>query len=493
MFKIAFMRAYYADDPYQASLPPLGIGYLMSYALQFLGGQIDMHFCRTIEDVLDYKPDLLALSSASENIMDARKNAKTIKDELGIPIIGGGMHLTAIPKALPPEYDCGAYGEGEITFKELVELYMANKNPSPSDFAKIDGVIYRDNGIVMLSNRRKEIKNLDELPYPARDLMGNQWLKPYSQQVHMISSRGCPYDCSFCSSGKHWKGVRYFSEEYTAIEIEYLKEKYNTREIYFFDDLMIANKKRFKRLCHKFEERGTHEGLVFRTYARVDLVDDELAEYFERFNFKYIDFGFESNNENVLKYFNKRLVTPDINQRAIDILRNRRLSVGANIIIGSPPETKEMALQSFDFIDRNKDVIERFNCALLVPTPGTGVWYDAVKKGVAREDMDWSKLNFNSVQDDKKNCDNYPMMAENMTRDELFEVYWKFKDLMKRVNTEGEKRYWIDAYVDNVQRLRTANSQIETLKGSRLVQAAMWMRDIKSKLFGCRQHRRQWQ
>ncbi|MBN1515822.1 B12-binding domain-containing radical SAM protein [Candidatus Sumerlaeota bacterium] len=483
MFKIAFMRAYYADDPYQASMPPLGIGYLIAHAKQRLAG-IDVAYCRTVEEALEYQPDLLAISSATENFLDARRNAASIKAELGIPVVGGGMHLTALPRNLPPEFDVGAYGEGELTFSELVQLYMANRQPSANDFNKIDGLIFRQGDGVALSARRAEIKNLDELPYPDRDAMGDQWLKPSWQQVHMISSRGCPYDCAFCSSSKHWKGVRYFSEEYTAREIEYLRGKYNPQEVYFFDDLMVANKRRFKRLCETFRERGTHKGVVFRTYARVDLIDDELADLFEEYNFKYIDFGFESNNTECLEYYNKRLASPEINQRAIDILRPRRISVGANLILGAPPETREMAMESYDFIERNADCIERFSCGLLLALPGTEVWEQAMRRGLVSEEMDWSILGFNSVPDSKKNFADYPMMCEGMTREELFKVYLMFKEQMQRINQEGEKRYWFEQYSQKAQQANTLGRELAALRGSRLVRVALWLRGLKRRLFG---------
>jgi radical SAM superfamily enzyme YgiQ (UPF0313 family) len=370
-------------------------------------------------------------------------------------------------------FDAGCVGEGELTFVELIRLFMEVEDPTSNDYAKIPGICFHQSRWVQVNPGRELIKDLDTLPYPERDLLGEHWKMPYSRQVHLISSRGCPYDCSFCSSSLHWKRFRYFSPEYTANEIEHLRDKYNPKEFYFFDDLFIANRKRFKAICEKFRERGIHQGITFRSYARVDLIDEELADLFEEFNFVYIDFGFESNAQTVLDYFRKRNVTPEINQRAIDILAKRRVSIGANIIIGSPPETEATLDETVRFIERNRDHINRFSMGPLFPLPGTPIWHEAQQRGLISDSMtDWERIGFDP---DNFDMDRYPYMCDGMDRDTFYRRYLDFRALAREVNLIGQLR---QVEYDNQQMKR----ELETIRGSRLMQAAWGMRDLKRKL-----------
>jgi anaerobic magnesium-protoporphyrin IX monomethyl ester cyclase len=466
--KIAFIRAYNYRLPYQISLPPLGVGYLAAM-LKRECPDVDLSFHLTIDDLLREKPDVLAISAATENFGDAVEMARLAKEYCGAKTIIGGMHVTSLPHTLPKAFDAGCVGEGEVTMVELAKLFQAVKNPGPADYAKIPGICFHQSKWVQVNAGRELIRDLDELPYPDRDILGEDWKVPYSQQVHLISSRGCPYDCSFCSSSLHWKRFRYFSPDYTANEIEALRNRYNTKEFYFFDDLFIANRKRFRAICAKFRERGLHEGVQFRSYARVDLVDEELADLFEEFNFVYIDFGFESNSQRVLDYFRKRNVTPEINQRAIDILAKRRVSVGANIIMGSPPETEEDLNESIKFIERNRDHIDRASMGPLFPLPGTPIWNEAKQRGLVDDFMtDWERIGFDP---DNFDIERYPLMSDHMTRDRLYQRYLEFRSLTREINLIGQlrKMEW---------EKRSLQTQLETMRGSRLIRAAWGVRNV---------------
>jgi anaerobic magnesium-protoporphyrin IX monomethyl ester cyclase len=426
------------------------------------------HLPHTIEDLLEQRPDVVAISAATENFGDAVEMARVAKEFCGAKTLIGGMHVTSLPHTLPKAFDAGCVGEGELTMIDLVKLYQSVENPGPADYAKVPGICFHQAKWVQVNPARELIRDLDDLPLPDRDLLGEGWKVPYSKQVHLISSRGCPYDCSFCSSSLHWKRFRYFSPEYTANEIERMRELHDPKEFYFFDDLFIANRKRFRAICEKFRERGLHNGIMFRSYARVDLVDEELAELFEEFNFVFIDFGFESNSQKVLDYFRKRNVTPEINQRAIDILAKRRVSIGANIIMGSPHENDADLDESIKFIERNRDRIDRVSMGPLFPLPGTPIWTEAKMKGLVQDDMsDWERIGFDP---DNFDIERYPLLSEQMTREHLYRRYLDFRGLTREINLVGQLR-------KTEHENRNLRDQLARMNGSRLVKAAWGARN----------------
>lgn len=469
---VAFITSYDPESPYQVSLPPLGIGYLSAYLKQQCWSA-ETSFHHTVEELIDAKPDLVAISSTTENFHHATTVAKRVKEALGIPVLGGGMHITSLPHALPSVYDLGVVGEGEQTLVDIYRLYEEVKNPTPADFRKLKGVVYHEDGQVVIAPGQDLIKEMDGLPYPDRELIDHGWKVPNWDTVHLVSSRGCPYKCSFCSSSLHWKRFRFFSPEYVANEIEFLRNRYNPETLYFFDDLFVGHIGRWRKVVQLFKERGIHKGVTFRAYARVDLITEQMAEEFAELNFKYIDFGFESNNTEILKFLTKTRVTPEINQRAVDLLVRNNISIGANFIIGSPPETRAMAQDSFDFAEHNRDAIDRCSVGPLQPLPGTPIWNYAKMKGLVSDDMDWSRL---GVSYDTFSWERFPFMGENMDRETFWDLWTDFHRLAKEINYVGQMRRLELIKARREATIRDLQRELNTLKGSRLIQWANKLR-----------------
>lgn len=477
---VAFITSYDPNSPYQVSLPPLGIGYLSAFLKQ-QNWAVETSFHHTVEDLIDARPDMVAVSSTTENFHHATLLAQRAKEALNVPVIGGGMHITSLPHALPPVYDLGVVGEGEVTMMEIVKLYRDVKKPGPSDFAKMKGVVYHQDGQVVISPSQDLIREMDEMPYPDRDLIDHGWKVPSWDTVHLVSSRGCPYKCAFCSSSLHWKRFRFFSPEYVANEIEYLRNRYNPETLYFFDDLFVGHIGRWREVVKLFKERGIHKGVTFRAYARVDLITEQMADEFAELNFKYIDFGFESNSEPILKFLTKTRVTPEVNQRAVDMMAKNNLSIGANFILGSPPETLEMMQETFDFAERNRDHIDRCSVGPLQPLPGTPIWNMAKMKGLVSDDMDWSRL---GVSYNTPAWDRFPFMGECVTREEFWNFWSKFHTLAKEINYVGQLRRMALTTHRKEMRIRELEGELETLKGSRLVKLANKVRLLRKSIGG---------
>lgn len=475
---VAFITAYDPRSPYQVSLPPLGIGYLSSYLKQQCWF-VETSFHHTVEDLIASEPDIIAVSATTENFDHATELARMAKEATGKPVVVGGMHITSLPHVLHPIYDLGVVGEGEQTMVDICNLYNEVKNPGPADFSKLKGVTYHDNGRIAQTPSQDLIKEMDELPYPDRDLIDHGWKVPSWETVHLVSSRGCPYKCAFCSSSLHWKRFRFFSPEYVANEIEYLRERYNPQTLYFFDDLFVGHIGRWREVVKLFRERKIHEGVRFRAYARVDLITEQMADEFAELNFQYIDFGFESNSQDILKFLTKTRVTPEVNQRAIDMLAKNNLSVGANFIIGSPPETLEMMEESYQFAYHNRDTIERCSVGPLQPLPGTAIWNIAKMKGLVSDDMEWARL---ATTYDTFDWERFPFMGENVSREDFWNFWTKFNHLAKEINYVGQLRNM--AYREHLkyQQIEELRRELDTLKGSRLIRWAEKLRGLRRNL-----------
>ncbi|MGF1573347.1 MAG: B12-binding domain-containing radical SAM protein [Sumerlaeia bacterium] len=474
---IGFITAYDVRNPYQVSLPPLGIGYLSAWVKQHCP-HVTTSFHHTVDELVHAKPDLIAVSSTTENFTDATKIATEAKDRLnGVPVVLGGMHITSIPHMLPKVYDCGVVGEGENVFLDLVRLYDASPNriPSELDLAKLNGICWHQNGRVVINPSSELIKNLDDLPYPDRETIDHGWKLDASDTIHLISSRGCPYKCSFCSSSLHWKRFRFFSPEYVAKEIEYLRERYNPEILYFFDDLFVGHIGRWRKVVQLFRERKIHEGVQFRAYARVDLLTDQMAEEFDELNFRFIDFGLESNSQKILNYLTKTRVTPEINQQALDLCFKHNISVGANFIIGSPDESTEDFNLTYKFAEENRIKIDRCSVGPLQPLPGTPIWNEAKSKGLVSDDMDFGYL---GVTHDKFDFATFPFMCEKQTQEEFWDNWTKINWLAKEINYGGFMKRLQHQRRKSENHALELKRELDKLKGSRLIKAANWIRGL---------------
>jgi radical SAM superfamily enzyme YgiQ (UPF0313 family) len=267
------------------------------------------------------------------------------------------------------------------------------------------------------------------------------------------------------------------SAEYVVKEIEFLREKYNPEEIYFFDDLFIGHLSRFKEICQLIKERGLHEGVSFRSYGRVDLVNEELAQLFHDLHFDSIDFGFEANTQKILTYYNKNNATPERNQTVIDLLSPHGVSIGANLIIGAPPETLDDMMETFRFAERNRDQLDRVSMGPLLPLPGTKVWEEALKKGIVSETMDWSRLGFDA---DNLDLMRYPYLCEHVPPQTFYEFYVKFYQLAREINYVGQVRRLMRIRAKREAEIVRLKSELATLKGSRLVRLALALRRLLS-------------
>ncbi len=414
--KMLFIVATDTTKKIQMYYPPLGIGYMIS-ALREKFGKDAIEF-RVInseleKNILEFKPDIVGISSVTMNYNIAKEHAKTTKRH-SIPVLIGGYHISDVPSSITEDMDIAVIGEGETTICELVDVFMRKGFFDVEELKNIDGIIYRGSGKIKATKRRELIKPLDDIPLPARDVLEMQ---NYS---YMFTSRGCPYNCVFCSSTRFWSNVRLFSAEYVFNEIKYLIENYGAKHIHFYDDLFTINKKRIKDIIKLLEENGYLGKVQFSGHGRANLIDEKMAKLLKKIGFKAVPIGFESSNKETLKYLKGGSVTVEDNQRAVRLIKKYGMRVHGSFIIGAPKETRSQIMETFEFI-KNNDFDEIF-VNLLTPLPGTPLWEYAKSRGLVSDDMDWDKLKFKFADDYKSSI----IVSEVLSREELKELFSMF-------------------------------------------------------------------
>ncbi len=415
MAKVLFANAVDRNSEVENRYRPLWPAYLTAYVEARLGADaLEFQYSagRLDKDIRDFSPDLVAIGAVSQNFNHAMQYARIAK-KFGAMVCVGGPHISALPKCLTAEMDVGCIGEGEQTFLELIEILLDRGTLASDHLRAVPGIVFRDGDEFVTTPPRPEIQELDDIPHPRRSITG------YQSHSYMFTSRGCPYRCSFCSSSRFWGVVRFASAEYVVDEISDLVD-HGTRLISFYDDLFVANKARVKTMRDLIVSRGLASEVKFTCSCRANLVDQPLVNMLKEMGVVSVGMGLESGSVNTLKYL-KGNVTVEDNVRAIELLKDAGIQVNASFVIGSPAETEEEIMETYDFIKNSRlDFVDTY---VLTPLPGTPVWDSAKERGLVSEDMDWSRLNIEFGS----NATKAVVVSRELSRNEIKKLYRRFR------------------------------------------------------------------
>jgi len=434
-----------ADSHYDGSegYPPLGLAYVASYLRKYAGIS-EIAIAEKDDDLLGsivrQRPDIVGIGSTSVLFGSATNLAAQIKEKLDIPVIVGGPHVTCIPTTLPKAFDVGVVGEGERTMLELIQAFEKDGGLKKESLRKINGLTFFDGGKLTVTPKRELIEPLDSIPYPARDLflMEKHYMKPrriiskvnLNRGTHMLSSRGCPFNCVFCASSCFWRHkIRFFSPEYVIGEMKELIGKYNVEVIALFDDLFIANKDRLEKIVGLIKKEGIEKSIAFRCLARADMTDEKTCQLLKDMNVHTVSVGFESGSEKMLKYLKRNTVTLEQNVRAAKLLKQYGFEIDGLFMLGSPYETRVDMMKTLDFI-KSSD-IDTIELCFTTPFPGTDLWEYAKERGLVSDDMDWSLLDLKSYATD---FNKMIFLNDQMSKEEFLQVYEIFQKDVERRN-----------------------------------------------------------
>src|SRR3989344_5163144 len=362
--------------------PPLGLAYIAA-VLEKAGNEVRI-FDGGIYDgneldknIREFKPNIVGISITTLTFTESLECARLIKGiDKNIFIVAGGPHISISPNESIKydEFDIGIIGEGEYAMLDMIHLAQGKIKKN-----EIKGVIYKENGIIARTADRPYLKSLDELPFPARHLLPD--LKLYKQtpfknsrlpQTSMITSRGCPYNCTFCSEYPFKRIYRTHSSDYVIKEIKHLIEKYGIKEVAFQDDVFTLDKKRVHEICDRIINEKID--ITWSCWARVNIVDEELLTKMKKAGCIAISYGIEASDDEELKYVNKGVTMEQIKNAIVLTSRVGIYNVG-HFVIGYPNDTKEKILNRAKFAMSLPLDAATFSC--LIPFPGSKIYEEA--------------------------------------------------------------------------------------------------------------------
>ncbi len=410
MAKILFVRSRIEERDYNYGNPPMGLLYIAANLLKE-GHEVKIVDMRPKlllpEDVLAeiqrFKPDIIGTSNLTiEKSLYDKVVALIKKHHPAIPVIAGGAHVNAAQEEVlrDPHIDYLVLGEGEESFPLLVEAILSE---AEEKLPRIKGIAYRRNGAVEKTEKRPYIEDLDQLPFPCWDLLDLETYyrlppfmpfipkgrRPYMQ---IVSSRGCPYNCTFCHSimGKRF---RTRSPENVFAELETLYKGYGISEFEILDDCFNFDQERAEKICDLIIQSGIKMKLWFPNGLRGDRLSERLLEKLAAAGTKVICFAPESGSNRVQKVVRKNVNLEKL-QKAITIAAKLGIHTHGFFMLGFPMETKKDLQATYKFMKESKlHTADFFICTVYPHTP---MW-DQVKEMGYDVPEDSSNINFHNT------------------------------------------------------------------------------------------------
>ena len=423
---------------------PTSIGILAGYimdrgvvdSVRIIDEQIEFIEDKDIEKIVLSleSPRIIGISVLTINSKRAYEFAEKIKIvDSNTLVVFGGIHPTVLTEEAlnHKDIDLVIRGEGEETFKELVELVLDEKS-----YKQINGISFRENGNIHHNPDRAMIANLDDIP-PFPYHLFEKDLDKYPSFGGVFTSRGCPHKCIFCSS-RSISGVKYrtYSIERIVSEIKLLVEKYNQTIIWLMDDNIAVNPKRFIKFIKMIMEEGLHKQTEFHGSMRGDNLTDEVLEWAKKENFRMIAFGMETGTEPLMKLLDKRETVESI-INAIKKTSEKGIVTAATLIFGLPTETRKDRCHTMKLVRSLPLSSVRFNT--LCPYPGTPAFDQLNREGKVLIKKDWENFAVQYIWEG----DDIPYVPDENNRYELIfdtmfanlAFYLSFSGIMKLIKS----------------------------------------------------------
>jgi len=437
------MRVLLLSTPHpleESPVPPLSLSYLASVLaregievkiLDFLVTQY--HPRKLRRELEEYRPQLVGATCVTLNYLLARRMLKLCKAfDPHIFTVIGGPHVTfALEETLlrSPWIDAVVIGEGERTLVELVRTLEEDKG-----IHQVSGIAFADGDMVVKTPPQAHIENLDQLPLPARELLPMARYRALGTACTVITSRGCPFSCIFCS-GRRMFGpkVRFRSPGLVVDEIEKLQRDFGLTKINIVDDTFTLNHHHARAVCEEMLRRNLK--IKWSVFARVDRISEDLAQLMNRAGCEWILFGVESADEGILKTIRKG-ITPDEVRRGVKIAAEAGINVFNSFILGLPGESRDTALKSLAFGDELYHKYgAKYGFHILSPLPGTEVYERAKDYGIRILSRNWARYNANEPITETATMSKEMVKEAMSIYDRGIEVAW---DDIKRRAKDGD-------------------------------------------------------
>ncbi len=379
-------------------MAPLGLLSIASY-LEKKGHSTQVEDClgpyaakshdQTIQRILRHDPALVGFSTTTSGFLDACDLATRLKSiRPDIQTVFGGVHVSAMGGELLKrfqEIDYLCLGEGEETLEELAEGRALED---------IRGLVFRNNKSVLENQPRQHIADLDSLPFPAYEKLPGfpakynlplfSYIKPPG--ATMITSRGCPYQCSYCDRSVFKRGYRYNSASYIYEHMKYLHNDFGVRHLNIYDDLFTLHRSRIESLCEMLIQNPL--GVRFNCAVRVGHTDDALLKLLKAAGCLMVSIGIESGDPALLEVHKPGVYLDEVRD-TVSRVHAAGLRVKGLFMMGLPGETVESIQKTSDFVISLE--LDDMNMAKFTPFHGAPVWKSIFAEGQVQED--WRKMN----------------------------------------------------------------------------------------------------
>lgn len=405
----SYTQKVYSTKHAPAVQPPVGLAYLAAnleknkIKIKILDANAEfLSIEKTAKKIINSPAKYIGFTAVTTTIPLIYKLSSIIKEKAKDKIIiAGGPHVTFMPEQVLkecPAIDIIVRGEGEITFYELIQA-LNNKQ----DISQIKGISFRENNRVIHNPDRELIENIDDIPFPARHLLPLELYSPSpinatgfkgKKYARVITTRGCPSRCVFCSSAHFWKIVRIRSAENVVSEIKSLIKNYGVRHIDFLDDTLTLSKERLIKICNLFLKDKIK--INWSCYSRVNTMDKKIVALMKKTGCKTIQFGVESGNQKILDKINKDINLEAV-RKATRIVRKANIKLMCDFMIGLPGDTKKTVNETINFAIKLKPNIAAF--CITTPFPGTTLYEEYKKAGRLKGGYIWGKMSLHEKTD----------------------------------------------------------------------------------------------
>jgi radical SAM superfamily enzyme YgiQ (UPF0313 family) len=404
-------------------MPPLGMATIAAF-LERNGITADIIDCYArpaeadrliVEYLRSYRPGYIGFSCTTSSFLDGARLAELAKATLpGIRTVFGGVHVSARREQVLTDYpvvDFVVMGEGEQTLTELIEA-------DSGEPAGVEGVIYRDGAGAVVNNGYRQARlELDDLPFPAYEKLAGYpaaymlpiFNYPKAPNTSCISSRGCPYACSYCDRSVFRRSFRYNSAEYLYDHLRYLKNRFRVRHINFYDDQFTFNRQRVEEFCRKMIDNPLR--MTYNCAVRAEHIDYELLRLMKRAGCWMISLGIETGDEDLLAQHRQNANLSMLADK-IRLIKKAGIRTKGLLMMGLPGESEKSIRKSMDYVFSLP--IDDFNLAKFTPFPGSPIYEKIHELGEFEED--WEKMD----------CMSFQFVPKGMTRERLEELFILF-------------------------------------------------------------------
>lgn len=380
--------------------PPFGLALLAAvtrrqgYATEILDAEaLELGIEETARRLLAGSAGCIGFTAATIAVHKAARIAELVKRERpGVPIVIGGSHVTALPRETLerfPVFDAACVGEGERTVVELLEALDAGR-----DLAGVPGLWLRRDGAAFATGPRERIRNLDELPLPAWDLLPDL-ARNYCPPVHtlkripatmIVASRGCPGRCMFCDRSMFGNRGTFYSAPYLLEMVKRLRRDFGIREIQFRDDNFTAFRRRLVEFCELLIKEDLD--LVWSSTGRIDMINEEVLALMKKAGCWQIWYGIESGSQRILDLICKGTTLPAI-RRAVELTERAGIHSCGFFMIAHPTETVADIEETIRFATSLP--LREAHFSLTTPFPGSELYRRAAEFGSFEDD--WDRMN----------------------------------------------------------------------------------------------------